>query len=134
MSKGTLEGLRVLVVEDEVLIAMLIADVLQDAGCRLVGPVPRRAAALEVAIREQIDAAVLDVNLAGELVFPVADLLAERNIPFLFLTGYANVATGKAYAGRPMLRKPFRPEALLAQLAKLCRARLSGGDGPAGES
>jgi CheY-like chemotaxis protein len=82
-----LRGLRVLVVEDEAMVAMLIEDILEDLGCQLVASIASLAAAREAAACEQIDFAVLDVNVAGELVFPVAEALRNRQIPFLLAQG-----------------------------------------------
>jgi DNA-binding response OmpR family regulator len=80
----SLEGLRVLVVEDDYLISLLFDDMLTSAGCVVVGPLPRLTDALEAAAKERCDAAVLDVNLGGERVYPVAKILAERHVPFIF--------------------------------------------------
>ena len=79
---------RVLIVEDETMIAMLLEDVVAEGGYTVVGPVGRLAGALAVAVSGEIDAALLDANLHGESVFPLARVLAERHIPFVFLTGY----------------------------------------------
>ena len=114
-----LAGLRVLVVEDEVIIAMLLEEALRDAGCVVVGPVPRVDKAIEAARAEPLDFALLDVNLAGEKVFPVAEVLVERDVPFVFLTGYGRSGLPTAYARRPTLAKPFRLPALLSTIAAL---------------
>jgi DNA-binding response OmpR family regulator len=119
LQDGRLEGLRALVVEDEVTIAMVLEDALREAGCVLVGPIPRVGKAVEVARAEPIDFALLDVNLAGEKVFPVADVLAERNVPFVFLTGYGRSELPAAYADRPAMAKPFKLAALLGVVAAL---------------
>ena len=116
---ATLEGLRVLVVEDETVIAMMLEEALLEAGCVVVGPLPRLAKAVEVAHVEPIDLALLDVNLAGEKVFPVADVLVRRKVPFVFLTGYGRGALPAAYADRPVLAKPFRLAALLGLMTAL---------------
>src|SRR5882724_2298726 len=85
---ASLEGVRVLLVEDEYLVAALIEEILEIAGCIVTGPIPRLAQAVDAADHEACDAAVLDVNLAGERIYPVADILSRRNIPFVFVTGY----------------------------------------------
>jgi CheY-like chemotaxis protein len=85
---AALEGLRVLVVEDEFLVATLIEDMLTFAGCVVSGPVPRLAEALDAVHGGTFDAAVLDVNLAGDRIDPVADVLSRRNVPFVFVTGH----------------------------------------------
>jgi DNA-binding response OmpR family regulator len=83
-----LVGKRVLIVEDEMLVALLIEDFLTDIGCHVVGPCGSVQAALDAVRNRAIDLAILDVNLDGEMVYPVAELLAEQQIPFLFLSGY----------------------------------------------
>jgi DNA-binding response OmpR family regulator len=88
MTHLQLTNKRVLVVEDEILVALLVEDMLADAGCVVVGPFSRVPQALAAAKTEPIDIALLDVNVAGEMVFPVAHALEERGIPFLFVTGY----------------------------------------------
>lgn len=114
-----LEGLRILVVEDEYLIATLIEDVLEMSGCAVAGPVSRLAAALDAAARENCAAAILDVNLAGQRIDPVAEILSQRNIPFLFVTGYAADALPKEHAARPCLHKPFKTAELLSTLSSM---------------
>src|SRR6516225_2290712 len=118
-----LEGARILVVEDEFLVAMLLEDVLEAAGCVVAGPIPRIADALAAVDRETYDAAVLDVNLAGERIDPVADALSRRNIPFMFVTGYSAAAVPGGFAERPRLRKPFRMADLLDTLTDLVHPR-----------
>jgi two-component SAPR family response regulator len=113
---GALAGLRVLVVEDELMVAIMIEQALHRADCVVVGPVPRVAKAIDVARSEPIDVALLDVNLAGERVFPVADVLIERAIPFVFLTGYAPGIVPSTYATRGILGKPFTPAKLYRTL------------------
>jgi DNA-binding response OmpR family regulator len=102
-----LSGLQILVVEDSLLIADLITEVLRDHGCTVVGPVPRLNQGLAFADREQLDGALLDVNLAGERCFPIAALLAARDVPFAFLTGYGEAAIPLEYQGAARLSKPF---------------------------
>jgi DNA-binding response OmpR family regulator len=102
-----MHGLRVLVVEDTLLVAEMIEDELQEIGCDVVGPVPRLAQALALAKTERLDGALLDVNLAGEYTFPVAEVLTERNVPFAFLTGYGDAGLPPAFRSIPRLTKPF---------------------------
>jgi DNA-binding response OmpR family regulator len=116
---ASLEGIRVLLVEDEYLVASLIEEMLEIAGCIVTGPIPRLAQAVDAADRESCDAAVLDVNLAGERIYPVADILSRRNIPFVFVTGYG-VLPGE-YANRPHLCKPFKMADLLDTLSDIVK-------------
>jgi len=119
---AALEGLKILVVEDEFLIATLIEDILKMSGCVVAGPVSRLAAAVDAAGREDCAAAILDVNLAGQRIDPVAEILSRRDIPFLFVTGYASDGLPREHAGRPCLHKPFRTGELLRMLAELVKA------------
>jgi DNA-binding response OmpR family regulator len=116
MSGLSLKGSRVLVVEDEMLVSLLIEDILTDEGCTIVGPYDRFEGALVAARNETIDLAVLDVNLAGVKVFPVAEALAERGIPFLFLSGYGQGVVPAAHPEWRVCSKPFRPGDLASML------------------
>jgi CheY-like chemotaxis protein len=120
MVEQTLEGRRVLVVEDEYLLADDLTHALEQAGAAVLGPVPGIEEALAlIAAETQIDAAVLDVNLRGEMVFPVADALVARGIPFAFATGYDEWALPDRFAAIPRLEKPFKPEKLALKLLPL---------------
>jgi len=99
---------RVLVVEDEALVAMLIDGMLSDMGFAVVGPTARLEPALAIARSEPLDAAVLDVNLAGEQSFPIADVLRDRQIPFIFATGYGTSGIADRFRGVIVLQKPFQ--------------------------
>jgi CheY-like chemotaxis protein len=111
--------LRILVVEDEMLVAMNIEDMLLDLGHEVAGIASRLAPALSLAGEASLDAAMLDVNLAGENSFPVADVLAARGIPFVFATGYGLQGIEERYRDRPLLQKPFRASDLGPVLAAL---------------
>lgn len=120
---GGLQGLRLLVVEDETLVAMLLEDMLADLGCivaGLAGTVARGVAMARFADLA-LDGAVLDVNVGGERVFPVADALVARRIPFIFTTGYGVDGLDARYADRPTLAKPFQLRTLAAALLQLPR-------------
>src|ERR1700751_5361793 len=119
--KDTLKGVKVLVVEDEYFVAILIEEILESAGCIVMGPIPRLPAALDAVDHEDYDVAVLDVNLAGERINPVADALSERHVPFLFVTGYGANALPSEYAERPHICKPFRMADLLGALSNLLK-------------
>lgn len=120
MSGGPLDsalvGLRVLLVEDESLLAMDIELLLQDFGCRMVGWASTLDDALRLAETEEFDLAVLDVSVARKMVFPVAEILARRDIPFLFTTGYGRESVREDLRDRPILRKPYSPEQLRAAM------------------
>jgi DNA-binding response OmpR family regulator len=116
-----LAGKRVLVVEDEMLIALLVEDMLADSGCILIGPFARVSDALAAAKTEVVDLALLDVNVAGEKVFPVAHALEKRGVPFLFLTGYGQSALPQDRPDWEAVPKPFFPEKLAERLARKAR-------------
>ncbi|HVG47149.1 MAG TPA: response regulator [Rubellimicrobium sp.] len=101
-------GKRILVVEDEMIVAMLIEDILMDGGATVVGPAARVAKALDLLGTEPVDAALLDVNLAGENTMPVAQELRRRGIPFAFATGYGAAGLPDGFASQPLLQKPFQ--------------------------
>ncbi|MBL8846222.1 MAG: response regulator [Hyphomicrobium zavarzinii] len=114
-----LNGKRILVVEDEPLIAIVLADILQDAGCIVVGPAYDTRQALECISLNSIDAAVLDVNLgSGQTSAPVADVLNERDIPYIFATGYG--ASALRFEDRDKLRvdKPYDAHKICETLRK----------------
>lgn len=113
-----LAGKRVLVVEDEMLVALLVEDMLIDAGCIIIGPFARVSDALAATKAEAVDLALLDVNVAGEKVFPVAKALEERGVPFLFVTGYGQEALPQDRPDWQAVAKPFLPEQLAEQLAR----------------
>lgn len=113
------QGLRMLIVEDEAMIAMLVEDMLADLGCTVVDIAGSVEQGLRLAEpgKTAIDAAILDVNVGGEKVFPVADALAAQGVPFVFATGYGLAGLDGRYENRPVLAKPFRREALEKSLA-----------------
>lgn len=101
-----LPGLRVLLVEDDILVSMLIEDFLVEFGCMIVGPADRVPLGEVLAASEEIDVALLDVNIAGFDVYPVAERLVVRGIPFAFVTGYKARYPRRQYQERPTLQKP----------------------------
>lgn len=112
-----LKGLRILVVEDEAIIAMLIEDYLDILGCQVAASATRLDEAMEWARTLQLDAALLDVNLAGVLSYPVAQLLRERGVHVVFATGYGVAGLPPEFRGVEVLGKPFRLEQLASALA-----------------
>ena len=118
MSEPTLDGVKVIVVEDETIVAMLLEQMLEDLGCTLAGSAGQLQAAIALVGAVEADVAILDMNLAGERVDPVARLLAERNTPFIFASGYGEDGLTAEWRGRPVLPKPFRLEELRLVLVK----------------
>src|SRR4051812_19908821 len=109
MPEASLQGRKILVVEDEYLIADDLRKALEDAGAEVLGPVPTVEDARAL-VEEQgtIDAGVLDINLRGEMIFPVADVLAARGVPFLFATGYEEWSLPERFANATRLEKPLK--------------------------
>lgn len=99
--------LRILLVEDEAIIAIMIEDMLAGLGCEVVGPVANVAEASRLARTEQLAGAFLDVNLGGTSIYPVADLLSARQIPFVFVSGYGASGIDPRFVGTPVLSKPI---------------------------
>lgn len=86
---------------------MLLEDMLLDFGCDVVGPAARLATALEMAEGESFDVAILDVNVAGEPIYPVAETIARRALPLIFSTGYGGAGIREPFRDRPVVQKPF---------------------------
>jgi CheY-like chemotaxis protein len=113
---------RILLVEDEVLIAEMVVDMLTGLGATVIGPATSLEAGLSLAGSESIDAAVLDINLRGERIDPIADLLDARGIPVLFATGYG-MAAGIDRRDAPVIDKPYTQERLATGLARAIARR-----------
>lgn len=116
-----LDGKRILVVEDEYLIAADLKRSLRDRGAEVVGPVGDLAKGLALARYGGLDAAVLDINLEGDASFPIADVLAKDGVPFVFLTGYDAWSLPDAYAGTTTLAKPYINAAVMSAVELLCQ-------------
>ncbi|MBO0662984.1 response regulator [Jiella sp. CQZ9-1] len=113
-----IEGLRVLVVEDESLVALQLEDMLDELGCRVVGPAMRLRTAGELLDSGvAIDCAVLDVNVCGEMVYPIADRLRAMGIPFIFATGYGRDGVEDRWQNVPILQKPYTSQEIGQSLA-----------------
>ena len=108
---------RVLVIEDELMIRMLLQDMLDDLGHTLAGEAGRIDEAVRLAKQAEFDIAILDVNLNGEPISPVVEVLVERGLPFVFATGYGQRGVPEAYRRTPTLQKPFQADALAKALA-----------------
>ncbi len=129
VSDGPLAGVRILLVEDETLVAMLLEDMIAELGGTVVASASRVAGALEVVKNSGsgLDLAVLDVNLGGEEAFPVAEALAERGVPFAFSTGYGNSGLPDPWRSRPTLQKPFTQDQVTAVLHRALHERKGSG-------
>src|SRR3954469_20646576 len=103
---------RVLVVEDEALIAMLVEDMIHDGGGEMVGPAAKLSDAVDLARSAKADVALLDLNLGGALAYPVADVLRQRGVPIVFTSGYGSAALIQRFQDCPILDKPFDQRSL----------------------
>jgi CheY-like chemotaxis protein len=117
MTTPPMTSKRILVVEDEYLIRMLLEDMLSDLGYTIAAAVGTIAEASKVAASAEFDVAILDVNVDGQEIFPVADILASRSKPFVFVTGYGERSLPEPYRNRPTLQKPFQSDDLKKKLA-----------------
>ena len=113
---------RFLIVEDEMLVVMLLEEMLAELGHDVVATKHRIDQAKETAEAIEVDAAILDLNLAGESTFPVAEILQRRGIPFIFSTGYGRAGLEDRFSEMPVITKPFTKDDLNAAITKLPRA------------
>jgi CheY-like chemotaxis protein len=118
-ARRSLAGMRLMVVEDELLVGMLLQDILTDLGAEVAGPYGRLVDGLAAAKAERFDAAILDLNLAGQAAEPLADLLMAHSVPFVFITGYQRDSIDRRYANVPVLPKPIDAAALEGVLLTL---------------
>ena len=116
-SEAVLHGLRMLVVEDETIVSLLVEGMLTDLGCKEVWYASSVDEALAILAERTPDAAVLDVNLYGETAYPVARQLEAAEVPFVFATGYGASGISDEWAGRPVVQKPFHSDMLASALA-----------------
>ncbi len=112
---------RILVVEDEAMISMLLEDMVLDCGAEIVGPVAKFDDALELAHRAEFEVAVLDLNLNGTLSNPIAEVIRERGIPVIFATGYGADGLLDRFRDCPTLQKPFSQQDFAEAVAAACR-------------
>jgi CheY-like chemotaxis protein len=112
-------GVRILLVEDETIVSFLIEDMLKELGCANVWHASGVDQAIAILSNRQPDAAVLDVNLAGQPGYAVAEHLEAAGIPFLFATGYGPCGIPQQWASKPTIQKPFRYQTLASALASL---------------
>ena len=118
---STLTGRRVLIAEDELLVGLDIKATLQRVGCDVFGPFAKLRDAATALTLQRPDAAVLDINLAGEKVFPLADALARKGVPFLFVTAYSNTWIPHEYRNRTIVAKPFFTPVIIGAIGGLLR-------------
>jgi CheY-like chemotaxis protein len=117
-----MRGCRILVVEDSPVVGPFTAELLAELGCEVVGPAPNMAAARELVENEgEIDAAMMDVHIRGERVFPLCDLLAAKGVPFLLTSGYADWQIPEKWEDQPRLSKPYTIDQVESALAKLMK-------------
>lgn len=116
---------RILIVEDEPLIALLLGHTLQRGGYLVAETADSLDAALDAAARSDCDAAIFDINLRGRMSYPAAEALARRGIPFIFVTGYASQDVPPALRHAPVVPKPYRPDQLFAALNGVLGRRLA---------
>ena len=114
-------GRRILVVEDEGIVAWWLEDLLRDLGCEVIGPAAKLEEAHQLVAQQSMDAAILDINVGGETVFPVADRLLELGIPFVFATGYGPAGLADRHRNRTVIQKPYSLETLKPILAQVLR-------------
>ena len=120
--------MRILIVEDEFVVGMSLHALVRKLGHEVIGPIGRLSQALDSVIRQAPDAALLDVNLHGEMVYPVAHALTQRSVPFVFVTGYDPRQIRADYRHRTVLQKPFNREGLQRALDDLSRLVQRPGD------
>jgi DNA-binding response OmpR family regulator len=124
---NSLAGRRILIVEDEYYLADDLVRALRDEGAEVAGPVGTLAEAERLVAEGRIDCAILDINLRGEMAFPVADRLGEAGIPFLIASGYSRDHLPERFGAVPHLHKPFDPAQLAAAVPKAMEAARQGG-------
>jgi CheY-like chemotaxis protein len=129
LASRLLEGLKILVVEDNLLLAEVTKIVLEDSGCRVVGPAGWLQRGLELAQDEPLDGAVLDINLHGEMSFAIAEVLRARGVPFIFVTGYEDRSiVPMAFRSAPRLDKPVADEHLVEVMVSAFTAKRPNSD------
>jgi len=120
-----LTGCRILLVEDSPVVGPFTADLLTELGCTVIGPAPTMASARELVDREPFDAAIMDIHIRGERVFPLCEQLDQRGIPFVLTSGYADWEMPDHLQDRPRLQKPYRLEDVKRALADLVAPAVS---------
>jgi DNA-binding response OmpR family regulator len=120
--------MRVLIAEDEFLVGLQLEEDLRSAGCSVLGPFTTLETATQAARREGFDLAILDINLNGDMVYPLADELSARGVPFIFLSGYVAGDLPERFRRSPQLSKPHDPVALSRKIQTVVASRETAGD------
>ena len=121
-ARHDLSGKRILVIEDSPVVGPFTADLLEDLGCEVVGPAPNMAAGRELIDVADFDAAIMDVHIRGERVFPLCDALEAKGVPFVLTSGYADWTMPDKWRDRPRLQKPYTIDDVSEALAGLLSA------------
>jgi CheY-like chemotaxis protein len=106
-AQADLKGRRILVVEDSPVVGPFTVDILDDLGCKVIGPAPNMAAARQLVEAGGIDAALMDVHIRGERVFPICEMLQAQRVPFVLTSGYADWSMPEKWEACPRLQKPY---------------------------
>ena len=122
MTATGLSGRSVFLVEDEVMIRMMVADMLEELGYKIAAEAGDIPEAMRLAEATQFDIAILDVNVNGKVISPVADLIKAKGCPFIFATGYGSSGLPEQYRDRPALQKPFQLETLAQVIASTMKS------------
>jgi CheY-like chemotaxis protein len=117
-SETEFAGLKILIAEDEYLISLMLQQMLEDLGCSVVGVAENLPAALSLASSSTADLAILDVNLGGQSIYPVADMLAAKRVPIIFATGYGSQGLSEGYRRHTILAKPYDVDAVRSCLLR----------------
>lgn len=102
-----LTGRRILVIEDSPVVAPFTVDILRELGCEVVGPAPNMAVARELVEAGEFDAALMDIHIRGDRIFPLCEALAAKSVPFVLTSGYADWNIPEEWRDRPRLQKPY---------------------------
>ena len=122
MTAARLSGRSVFLVEDEVMIRMMVADMLEELGYKVAAEAGDINEAMRLAQATEFDIAILDVNVNGKVISPVADLIKEKGCPFIFATGYGSSGLPEEYRDRPALQKPFQLETLAQMITSAMKS------------
>lgn len=122
---SSINGLRAFVVEDETLVAIFLEDLLEELGCTVVGSAAQVPRALDLVESLRPDIAIIDINLAGEVAYPVAEVLHRHRIPFIFATGYGDGLLHPSWRHCPVIQKPYQKSDLQRAMAQVLPSHIS---------